>query len=30
MTKWHANVAHIAKHMTMVGGRLVGALVPPP
>jgi len=30
MTKWHAHVAHMTKHMNMVGGAsLLGALVPP-
>ena len=31
MTKWHAYVAHMAKHMNMVGGPLWwGALGPDP
>jgi len=30
MTKWHAQVAHMAKHMNMVGGPLCwGSLGPP-
>jgi len=29
MTKWHAHVAHMAKHMNMVGAFFGGSLVPP-
>jgi len=30
MTKWHAYVAHMAKHMKMVGGPRPGPLGLPP
>jgi len=30
MTRWHAHVAHMTKHMNMVGGTGPGALWPPP
>jgi len=29
MTKWHAHVAHMAKHVNMVGDPGPGPLVPP-
>jgi len=29
MTKWHAHVAHTAKHMNMVGGSGPGPLASP-